>query len=271
MARFSRDSLMKDIEADRILEVESLSLKPVALTEIALPTAPGVTGTPRPYRFRTDDYLTVSLLVGFFLLVWVVVRSWRYMNEAVKDFFHPATVREARSDDDERLRGAVSVLLLTAFSIGILHFDYLQDRHTPWLPDFSPYVVLGAGMVLTLAYFGVTLLLYTIVNHTLYDARRAALWIDVYFFTVLLLAIVLLPLSLLVVYFDLSFESQSLVFLSALILTKIMLLFRCWSIFFSSGLGFLRIILYFCTLEIVPAIFLWRSLSSISDLLTIVL
>ena len=74
------------------------------------------------------------------------------------------------------------------------------------------------------------------------------------------LALALFPVALLVVYFDLSFHSMSWLFFCILIIDKSLLFYKCQRIFFNTALGVVHLFLYFCTLEIMPLLILFRAL-----------
>ena len=40
----------------------------------------GIAGDPVPYLFRTDSFVTIVLMVSFFLVVWVISRSRHYLQ-----------------------------------------------------------------------------------------------------------------------------------------------------------------------------------------------
>ena len=79
------------------------------------------------------------------------------------------------------------------------------------------------------------------------------------------LGILILPLLLVVIYFDIS--SQAALFLLAfpLVLTKICLFWKCFSNFFEKIYGSFHLILYFCALEIQPDLILWKGMEFISN------
>lgn len=70
----------------------------------------------------------------------------------------------------------------------------------------------------------------------------------------------LLPVVLLQVYFDLEIQSVVIYFIVVLILVKILTFYKCYFIFFRKAGVILQIILYFCALEIVPIAALWGAL-----------
>jgi putative membrane protein len=90
------------------------------------------------------------------------------------------------------------------------------------------------------------------------------LWNDTYFVSILSVGVVLLPLALLVVFFDLPFVQALTAYVLLMAFVKILLLYKAYRIFFSSFSGSLHVILYFCALEIVPLLFAWGLLETIT-------
>lgn len=100
-----------------------------SLQEVPLPQAEGETGTPLPYSFCNDDYLTGMLLLCFFLVAWSISSSWHYFRLHFKALFRPAglLLKSNAENADTTLRGSAFLLLQAGFSFGILYYDYLAQ------------------------------------------------------------------------------------------------------------------------------------------------
>ena len=98
-----------------------------------------------------------------------------------------------------------------------------------------------------------------------FDAAHRRLWNDTYFVSILLIGVILLPLTLLVVFFDLPFSQALSAYVLLMAFVKILLLYKANRIFFSSFSGSLHVILYFCALEIAPLLFAWGLLETITQ------
>ena len=95
-----------------------------AHTEIAPYHDQGIAGDPIPYRFRTDNYVTIALLLDFFLGVLVIARSRRYLANSIKHFFRPYDHRNMFTErTDTELRGQLFLILQTCFVLGILRTE----------------------------------------------------------------------------------------------------------------------------------------------------
>lgn len=221
---------------------------------------PGIAADPYPYRMRSDDYVNAVLLLAFFLGALVISRSRRFLSQRIKDFFYTrGHEREATSSAAPELRGQVFLIFQTCFVLSLLFFNYTQNYLTDVFNRISPYILLGVDAGISVAYYLLKIGLYSLVNATFFDREKNVEWLDTYLLVTLGEGVLLLPLALLVVYFDLPFHTTAIVFLIVIVLLKILLFYKCLNIFFRRKWGFLHLILYFCTLEIAPMFVLWRA------------
>ena len=116
----------------------------------------------------------------------------------------------------------------------------------------SPYQLLLTYTALCLGYYLLKLALYAFVNSIFFSRESRERWTASYLLCILALGLGFLPVALLIVYFDLSFHHLLNTTLCLLAVQKCLLLYKCYSIFFTYKLGWVHLILYFCTLEITP-------------------
>lgn len=228
----------------------------------------GKAGDPIPYRFRTDNFVNCALLLSFFLAVWVIARSRHFLAAQVKDFFSARQRENLFSARTEReLRGQIYLVFQTCFVLGLLFFDYTQERMTEVFNQVSPYLILGSAVGICLVYYLVKAGLYAFVNAVFFTRDACRRWSDTYMLSILFTGLTLLPVTLLVVYFDLSFEGMVWVCLILVALGKICLLYKAFRIFFNYPGGVAHLFLYFCTLEVAPLFILFRALVFADSLL----
>lgn len=221
----------------------------------------GIAGDPIPYRFRNDDFVTSALMLSFFLLVWVMASSWRFLREMAKDFFHNRTRPNLFTDRANTvLRGRFFLIAQACFMQGILFFDYTQKLQPEVFAQVSPYTLLGSATLIFGIYYLSKILLYRIVNHTFFPTERNKQWDNQLLVSILTTGSLLLPLTLLVVYFDLPFRETLITYILLMVIVKILLFYKAYRIFFSTLIGHIHIILYFCALEAVPILTLWTVL-----------
>lgn len=81
----------------------------------------GIAGDPLPYRLRTDNVVTLALLLGFLLAVWVVSRSMRYLFAQLKDFFYPPERDDSlTTGTGNELKGQIFLIFQTCVVMGLM-------------------------------------------------------------------------------------------------------------------------------------------------------
>lgn len=221
----------------------------------------GVAGDPVPYRVRDDDMITSLLLLCLIMMIVALSNSRRFIVRQVKDILYVShTEASALTETASEVRSQVFLVLQTCLLFSV--FQYFYTNHyigdTFVLP--SQYHLIAIYFAMFTGYFVAKVLLYTIVNTTFFGARRNMRWLKSFLFISSSEAVLLLPVVLLQVYFDLEIHSVVLYFITVLVLVKILTFYKCYFIFFRRIGAFLQIILYFCALEAVPIAALWGAL-----------
>ena len=221
----------------------------------------GVAGDPVPETMRADDTVTIALLACFAITITATSRSLKFIARQAKELLRPTG--EGRADDTE------------TSAEGGLH----PPPPTPAVPlppppplahntNFiattftlaSPYQLMGIFLGTFAAYFAAKALLYTAVNLTFFSRRANRQWLKSQLFITSAEGVMLFPVVLLMVYFDMPARSVAYSVAFVLIIVKILTFHKCHAIFFRHTNSFLQIILYFCALEIVPLAALWGAL-----------
>ena len=230
------------------------------LHEVARSYGGRVAGESLPFCFRNDDVITSLLLLLLFVSTFIVSRGWAYLVSATSEFFQGKR-RETIFDahDDKALHGGSILVLQTTVCMGLLAFGFLDDFYPQRLQAYSPYVLLGFDIGVCIVWMALRVTLFHLVNRILFDREACQAWINGMWLIVMASGLLLLPITLLAIYFDLSLSTQQ----SLLVLiggaSEILLLFKSYLTFFRHKGGSLHLILYFCALEVIPLILLWRT------------
>jgi len=222
----------------------------------------GVAGTPLPYALRNDNILSLTLLISSLLFIVVLVKSFPLFLRQSKDFF-----RFQHSADD-------LLPVYSRFSLFMLAFDCLMLAiicyiiaikviNSEYIFNHQPLVV-GVFFAAFLIYFLLKGVIYSIVNNTFWGRKKSLQWIYSCLYLVAIEGMMLFPIALLLVFFDLSVKNATFCCGFVLILNKVLTFYKCWSIFFRQNYRSLQIFLYFCALEAAPLLAfagLWLALA----------
>ena len=113
------------------------------------------------------------------------------------------------------LRGQFFLVFQTCFVIGLLFFDYTQAYYPQIFSEVSPYQLLGANVGVCTCYFLLKISGYAFVNNVFFSRQQQSQWNEAYLLGVLGQGLALLPVVMLVVYFDLNFVWLTSLFLLA--------------------------------------------------------
>lgn len=218
----------------------------------------GVAGDPMPYMMRNDDVITLLQMACFFISLIAVANSWRFMVRQAKDLFRARSRSEKPvGETANEVRFQFFLLLQTCLLYSVLQYLYTCEYISDTFVLASPYELIGIYFIIMCAYQIVRGGLYTMVNLVFADGKINLQWLRSLLFLTAVEGLVLFPVVLLLVYFNLSFQNAMICFVIIFLLVKILAFYKCCSIFFNRFGNFLQIILYFCALELIPLASLW--------------
>ena len=228
-------------------------------------------GDPVPYTISGDNTITSLLLICFVVAMISFGRSHDFIFRQAKGFFsvpHSGLTTEVTETTGE-FRFQFFLGALTCLLASIITFFYVQDRVADTFILRSQYMLIWIFFGCFLGYFLLKSLLYAVVNWAFFDKKSNRTWQKTLLFMVCVEGVAIFPLVLLQTYFNMSMQNAIIYALVVVVLTKILVFYRSYIIFFRQNGAFLQNILYFCALEIVPLFSLGGLLVTIVDFLKI--
>ena len=245
---------------DSLAKMDSLarmdSLKAVADSLKAIAQIPkGFLGIPHPSLPQTESWVFIMLLVLLFLLVYSVSNSASLIAETVKSFFQVkerSSIFSKATVNDFRLR-----LLLVIFSIGVFSLYIYLIMFTPDRPfSIKTY---GYFLILTGLFFGIKALLFNVIAYVFLTPSSQKLARESYLNIVSVLGVSLFPFLILQIYIpSYLYNTIEIISLILCIAACILVIIKLFQIFFHKIVASFYILLYLCTLEILPLIILYR-------------
>ena len=221
----------------------------------------GVAGDPVPYSVHGDNVITSLLLACFVMAVIAFANSRTFIVRQAKSFFyvsHGGTTEVVETSNELRFQGFL--VLLTSILLSLLFYFYTLSHYGDTFVLQSQYHLIAIYLAMVVGFFLVKGLLYTAVNLVFFDGKRNEQWLKALFFITSIEGVLLFPAVILQAYFGLSIQNVEIYFIIVLIIVKILTIYKCYVIFFRQSVVKLQIILYFCTLEIVPLLAFWGAL-----------
>lgn len=216
-------------------------------------------GEPIPYMLRADWIITCIMLLCFLLGTFVLKDGKRYLLFRFKKLFWSTRQNnQAEIITSAYFQHSVILTSITCILGGLCLYDYFVDQ-TPLLFTHVPHgVVLGTYILIAILFVLLKYALYSFINWIFFDAERNKQWTETYFDVLILGGLLLFPVVLLIIYFDLNFATTKVFILFILIFAKFLLFCKCIRNFFRQIHGIVHFILYFCALELTPTLLLWE-------------
>jgi hypothetical protein len=218
----------------------------------------GVAGDPVPYRVHNDNVITSLLLACFLISVFAFANAKHFILREAKNFFY--VPREGRTDFSEtssELHFQVFLVCITCLLVALLFYFYTLQNIGETFVLRSQYTLITIYLGIVIVFFLLKMGLYTLANLVFFDGKRNQQWIRSLLFISSVEGVLLFPSVLIGGYLELDIEKVIVYVTIVLIFVKILTIYKCYVIFFRRNVVRLQIILYFCTLEIVPLLALW--------------
>ena len=227
----------------------------------------GVQEAPLPYHLRTDDGITAIVLVLFMLMLVLFSKSKKALLKQAKELFNPPReYHNLFNDEPDNQQHSIGVLVCLALLTLSLQLFSLNGQESYLITTpVVPYLTLLLNVLIVTVYYLFKKLSYRFVNWIFFDKTKNKKWQETYSFTYATEGLLLFPLVLLTIYFDLNTLHAWLYIGFVVFLTRIILLYETYIIFFPKIHGILHLIVYFCALEITPLLMLCRVLAFINN------
>ena len=230
----------------------------------------GVAGDPIPYSVHNDSIISTFLLICFVMMIISLSNAKHFIISQAKNFIYvPREGITELSETGTELRFLMLLVFLDSLFLSLLYYFYSIERFGETYILKSQYYLLGIFLGITLCYFLLRFIAYSLVNNIFFDGKRNGHWLKALLFISALEGTLLFPLVIFWTYFGLSVGNAIICFNIILVIVKILTIYKCYVIFFRQNVFKLQIILYFCTLEIVPLLAFWGALEITANSLKI--
>lgn len=229
----------------------------------------GMQGEPIPYQLYSDGNIISTLAIGFLLIVVAIQNE----NKSIWKIFKNCIITPGRSnlfDNNNNQTYILPTLLLTittAVMCGLLTYHYHSYTSTEFFSTVFRPAIMGTYIGTFLMFIIAKWITYTIVDWIFFEKEKRKLWHKAFFNVISSMGIVLFAAAVYIVFLDSEFHISSVIILIIIVLSKILLFYNCLKYFFSKFHGALHLILYFCTLEIIPDLVLWKSVGLVNSIL----
>jgi hypothetical protein len=250
---------------DSLLAADSLLFNDKPLTDGRFT---GMKAQALPQALFRNDGVSIALLSCFLLILLFLAHSWQQLRQRLRLFFMPKQSSSSASHTDAKTFELVHFMLGCQLSliIALLFYSYADANLSVNLINLPPLALLGIYAAVAMLTLIVKQRLYHFVHSTFFTKAERRRWYEAFSLLFIFESLVLFPLALLSVYFDLALEKVSIILIGVLFFVKILLFFKAFSVFFGKIKGCLHLFVYFCALELLPLLLAWGVLVELTRL-----
>ncbi len=227
-----------------------------------------IVGELMPYELRSDNTITLLLLVGFVITTIAFGHTQRSSLQQLGGFFRISRNDVGRKKTASEIRFQLFLALQTCLQMGILTYFAIVKSAPDMAAVAKRYDMIAIFSAVFLFYFLAKTLLYTIVNNTFFSHRQNREWLDSFLLLTDMEGLLMFLTVVISVYLDTGMEHITNSVITILIVVKILVIYKCFVIFFKRAAKVLQFILYLCTLEAIPLLLLWVVLVATGSYLT---
>ena len=245
---------VKTVKTDSLAMIDSIKTHDSLLNDtinriISIPR--GYLGKSIPSHPQSEHWVFGTLIVLFILLVLSSTRSTGFFSDTLKTYFQVkdrSSIFSKTTISDFRYR-----FFIILFSIGVIGLYAYLLLYIP-NTDFT-LLKYTYFLGITAAYFILKIGLLNLVGYVFTDTRNQKLVKDAYFDVILLLGVTLFPLLIINIYSDATLSNVT-QFISLIVCTLalVLIIIKLMQIFLHKAVAIFYILLYLCTLEILPLI-----------------
>lgn len=231
-----RDSLEHQEELAGIMKASSRSLPPV-----------------RQQLLTADDRIVLFLIAGFLIISLIVHNNRHHLMDSISHFFQTkrrfgANVVPLKSD----VFYSMLAIAVSCGSLALVTYPFVPKTNFPF--GFSIYQLLLTITGVLLVWVYVKAVIYQFVDWVFSAEEEENHWISSYFLINSSSVFVTFPLATIVVFLKIDEVGVCIIMILLLFLYKMLLIYKLFSNFPAKKNGVFFIFLYFCSVEIVPAL-----------------
>ena len=215
----------------------------------------GFVGILRPSLPQTESWVFIILVLLFFLFVYSISQSVGLISDTIKNFFQVkdrSSIFSKATVNNTRFR-----FFLITFAIGSISFYAYLLLHNPALPFSIKEFILF--LLTTSLFFVIKSLLFDLIGYVFLNTTNLKMAKEAYFNVVSYWGVCLFPILILQIYIPNNFLGiTQILSLIVSVSAGLLIIIKLFQIFFQKIVASFYILLYLCTLEILPLFVLYQ-------------
>lgn len=247
------DSILTAIDSSVIHRTEFYR-EGVALPDSTVPM------DERLYSVGEDSGVVIAMMVAGWVLAVVMYYFRVVFRHRLKDFFTAKRlyVEESVGDNGGEAASVFLLMVTSAFCLSMIFFNGIVEQCGTIPVVDIPYWLYAVGTLVCLCFIYLKAGIYSVVNWVFFDQESASRWMQGYFILTAFTAYFFYPIALIDTY-SLSWGKVATgSVILVVIIYELLLFYKLLVNFKAKKNGYLMIFLYFCSVEMLPALVMWH-------------
>lgn len=208
----------------------------------------------------SDLYIAGAMVLMFFILSAIVCNGKTMLLFRAKEVFTfgKKSNDEGTVDTSGESLSLFAMLLLTAMSVSAVYANPIIEACSPMRALGTPYWIYAAGTAVVLGVIYLKLWIYKIINWVFFNRDSGRRWTTNYMYATAFTVFIFYPSALLSTFREDSRPIVIWVIFFTLILYESLLFCKLLANFKIRSYGYLLFFLYFCSIEVMPAVVTWQ-------------
>lgn len=217
------------------------------------------TSDMKPYLPANDNTVTVLLVVCFFIISLTLARNKKLFIELGAVFFNEnKKITNFRNAVSTNIISLSPLILQASVVMGVITYVYLKINFAENIANYQDWEIIGLTTLVVLAYLALKWTVYSFIGWVFDEKYKSESWIDAYATLLYYTSVLLYLLVLFIVYSDIAVNTIIYIVITLFLITKCLIFYKWLKLFSKKMDGLILLILYFCALEIIPYVILYK-------------
>ena len=214
----------------------------------------------RVYAVCEDGYVVAAMMLAGLILAVVLYYFRVAFRHRLKDFFTAKRlyVEECVGDNGGEAASIFFLILTSAFCLSMIFFNGIVEQCGIVPVVDIPYWLYAVGTLVCLCFVYLKVGLYSVVNWVFFNQESASRWMQGYMFLTAFTAYLFYPIALIDTYSPSWGKVATASVILVVFIYEIFLFYKLFVNFKAKKSGYLLIFLYFCSVEMLPALVMWH-------------
>lgn len=229
-----------------------------------------ITAIPLPYIPAYDSTIILTVFSCFIMSCILVAKSKKLLLELGLNFKNNKIhVSALSTKTNSEISSLILLIIQSCVMVGIITFIFLLSTHATIIEHYKSAEIIGVTTTVSIAYLLLKWIIYSYVGWLFERKRLTSIWLESYVTIIYYSGLILYPVVLYVIFSTTPIYIIVYIAFSFIIIVKMLMLYKWLKLFPNNIRGHLLLILYFCALEIIPYILIYKGIMNNINVLTI--